>query len=99
MNRSGLNVFISCQVTSGASCVLVYQNNNTLLTAEEYNDSTIFPVSLTVDEETTLFLFGKSDALQSEPTLILRGNETHALYEPREPGQYRSIQAVSCMYI
>ena len=79
--RNGLRISVSCEFSSNASCVLVYLSNHTTLNVREYNDSVIFPVSLTVDEETTLFIFGKNGALQSEPLLTLREKETHALYE------------------
>ena len=75
--------------------MLVYQSNHTTLVVKEYNDSTIFPAPLTVDEDVTMFLFGKNDALQSEPTLTLREGETHALYEPKTTdGKHRNMRTV-----
>ena len=78
--RNEENVSISCELTSNKSCVLVYQNNHTKLIVEEFTHSTVFPVYLTVDEDVTLFLFGKNGALQSEPILILREGETRVVY-------------------
>ena len=75
--------------------MIVYQSNHAKLTVEEFTHSTIFPVQLTVDEDVTLFLFGKNGALQSEPTLILREGETHVVYEAKTTeGKYRNMPTV-----
>ena len=71
--RNGSIVSVSCEFYSKGSCVLVYQSKS-LLNVIEYH---IFPVSLTVDEEVTLFLFVMNGELQSEPLLTLREKETH----------------------
>ena len=49
----------------GASCVLVYREyGNKTLVVEEYPQNTVFPVTLTVDDDTenyTFTVFGKND--------------------------------------
>ena len=63
--------------------MIVYQSEHTTLVVEEFTHSSKFPAPLTVDEDITLFLFGKNGALQSEPTLTLREGETRVVYETK----------------
>ena len=38
-------------------------------------------MNITVNEETTVFLFGKNSALESEPILTLRAYEKYSVYD------------------
>ena len=83
-NRSGSEVFVKCEFTDyeEATCVVVFQHeNDEILTVIEYDSNTIFPMSITVNENTTVFLFGKNGALESDPILTLRAYETHSEYD------------------
>ena len=80
-NRSGSNVFVKREFTEEATCVLVFQHDDKNLTVIEYTNTTTFPMRITVNEETTVFLFGKNGALESDPILTLRAYETHSVYD------------------
>ena len=66
LSISGSEVTIRCEFTDAypeASCVLVYREyNDPYLTVEEYDRSTEFPVTISVDnpERYTFAVFGKS---------------------------------------
>ena len=83
-NRSGSEVFVKCEFTyyEEATCVLVFQHDDNNLTVIEYTNTTTFPMNITVNEETTVFLFGKNSALESEPILTLRAYEKYSVYDP-----------------
>ena len=74
----GSDVTIRCEFTDDeASCVLVYREyNDPYLTVEEYDRSTEFPVTISVDntERYTFAVFGKNgvDGIDVEPVIKLK---------------------------
>ena len=83
LNRSGSEVFVKCEFTDyeEATCVLVHQHDDNNLTVREYTNTMTFPMNITVNEETTVFLFGKNGALESDPILTLRAYEKYSMYD------------------
>ena len=67
LSKTGSLVHLTCEFADDypkASCVLVYRKYNmTHLTVTEYDQSTEFPVTISVDntEEYTFAVFGKND--------------------------------------
>ena len=73
---NGSEVTVTCEFTEGASCVLVCREyNDPYLTVEEYDRSTEFPVTISVDntEKFTCALFGKSGTggIDTEPVVVV----------------------------
>ena len=95
VNRS--EVTIRCEFTDDypeASCVLVYREyNDPYLTVEEYNRSTEFPVTISVDntERYTFAVFGRNgvDGIEVEPVIKLK-NESHVEYPVT--GKYNCLE-------
>ena len=86
-NRYGAEVFVKCEFTDyEGTCVVVFQHDGEELTVIEYDSNTMFPVSIIVDEDTTVFLFGKNGALESDPILTLEAYETHNEYDGETNG-------------
>ena len=87
LSVNGSEVTIRCEFTDDypeASCVLVYREyNDPYLTVEEYDRSTEFPVTISVDntERYTFAVFGKNgiDGFEEEPVITLK-NESHVEY-------------------
>ena len=74
-NETAVNV--TCEFKEGiegASCVLVYREyGNKTLVVEEYPQNTVFPVTLTVDdnlEKYTFVIFGKNGSSFDERPII-----------------------------
>ena len=92
LSINGSEVTIRCEFTYDypeASCVLVYREyDDPYLTVEEYNRSTEFPVTISVDntEKYTFAVFGKNrmDGIEVEPMITLK-NESHGIYPPPPP--------------
>ena len=92
LSIDGSEVTIRCEFTDEypeASCILVYREyNDPYLTVEEYDRSTEFPVTISVDntERYTFAVFGKNgvDGIDSEPVIKLK-NESHVEYIPPPP--------------
>ena len=92
LSVNGSEVTIRCEFTDDypeASCVLVYREyNDPYLTVEEYDRSTEFPVTISVDntERYTFAVFGKNktDGFDSEPVKTLK-SEDHVIYPPPPP--------------
>ena len=86
LSVNGSEVTIRCEFTDDypeASCVLVCREyNDPYLTVEEYDRSTEFPVTISVDntESYTCALFGKNgtDGFDSEPVIKLK----NVIYPP-----------------
>ena len=81
LSITGSEVTIRCEVTDDypeASCVLVCREyNDPYLTVEEYDRSTEFPVTISVDstENFTCALFGKSGTggIDTNPVVVRQG--------------------------
>ena len=77
---NGSAVFVTCEFKEGiegASCVLVYREygNETLVVVEYPQNSTVFPVTLTVDgglENYTFAVFGKHGPYLEERPIVMR---------------------------
>ena len=86
LSNNGTKVTIRCVFADDypeASCVLIYRKyNETPLTVVEYNHTTSFPVSETVEcsdsERCTYSLFGKNgdDGIDREPVIRINGDTT-----------------------
>ena len=80
LSRDGSKVTIRCEIAvkyPEASCVLIYREyNKTMLTVREYNHSTVFPVSETVDSSKnyTFAVFGKNskEAIDKKPLKVVK---------------------------
>ena len=98
MSKNESNIKLTCEFTDDypeASCVLVYREyNDPYLTVEEYDRSTEFPVTISVDntERYTFAVFGKNgvDGFDSEPVIKLK-NESHGIYVPPPPPSTPSL--------
>ena len=92
LSISGSEVNVTCEFEDDypeASCVLVYREyNDPYLTVEEYDRSTEFPVTISVDntERYTFAVFGKNgtDGIEVEPVITMK-NEDHVIYPPPLP--------------
>ena len=102
LSINGSEVTIRCDFEDDypeASCVLVYREyNDPYLTVEEYDRSTKFPVTISVDntERYTFAVFGKNgvDGIEAEPVIKLK-NESHGLYLPPPPSPMASPTTTS----
>lgn len=87
LSKNGSAVNVTCEVSDEypkASCVLVYREyNNTHVTVREYDQSTEFPVTISVDttEDYTFAVFGKNgeDGIEAEPVVTMKG-QIHVAY-------------------
>ena len=77
LSLTGSEVTIRCEFTDDypeASCVLVYREyNDPYLTVEEYDRSTEFPVTISVDstEKYTFAVFGKNGTSGIDPKPVV----------------------------
>ena len=95
-------VTVICELTDDypeASCVLVYREyNGPYLTVEEYNRSTEFPVTISVDntERYTFAVFGKNgvDGIEPDPVVLLK-NKSYVMYpQPETRKLYKMLKDV-----
>ena len=94
ISRRGSEVTITCEFANDypeASCVLVYREyNDPYLTVEEYNRSTEFPVTISVDnpEKYTFVVFGKNGEEGKVPEPVILLNKSHTTFPQPETCEY-----------
>ena len=101
VSRRGSEVIITCEFADDypeASCVLVYRKyNDPYLTVEEYDRSTEFPVTISVDnpEKYTFAVFGKNGEKGKVPEPVVLLKDKSHMTNP----QPETCKPETCKYV